>query len=70
MKTSKRTDAILLAIAAFFLVVDASGLLIWQAHRSQAHKPGKPDPTVEWWISGDKVTCKHPQNLHYTNFSR
>lgn len=59
MKTSHKLDLCLLWLAGALLAADVSAVLIWQAHRSQAHKPGKADPTVEWWISGDKVTCPH-----------
>lgn len=61
MKTSHKLDLILLWLAGALLAVNLSAVLLWQAHRSQANKPGVKDPTVEWWVAGEPVTCRHPQ---------
>jgi hypothetical protein len=59
MKTSRKLDKALLAILLALLTINAAALVVWQVRRTQDSKPGGKDPTVEWWLAGEPVHCKH-----------
>lgn len=61
MKTSLKLDLALIRIAGALALILTLAVCFVTATRDQAHKPGLKDPTVEWWVAGEPVACKHPQ---------
>lgn len=53
-RSSVRADWLLLSLLIGLLALYVGLEWFNGHHRDQSAKPGKPDPTVEWWVEAPK----------------